>query len=92
VAEVVSDRVDERMNRTAAQVTSAQPMPDDQRARVEESLAQFSGKTVRATYETDPALIGGLTAVIGGRVIDGSLRTRLARIKEALIGQEIEVE
>jgi F0F1-type ATP synthase delta subunit len=32
----------------------------------------------------DPALLGGIVTRIGSEVYDGSLRTRLARLREAL--------
>lgn len=81
--------VDRRLNRATASVTSAAPLSDEQRARLETALTKFSGKTVRLKCEVNPDLIGGVVARIGGQVIDGSLRTRLERLKHELIAQEI---
>jgi len=92
VAGAFETLVDQRFNRVAATVTSAAPLADDQRERIEAGLARFSGKHVRTTYQIDPDLIAGVVARIGGRVVDGSLRTRLEHIQEALIAEEIEAE
>jgi F-type H+-transporting ATPase subunit delta len=39
---------------------------------------------VLADTEVDPNLLGGVVVEIGGQVFDGSLRTRLERLRESL--------
>lgn len=89
IAEIVSTIVDERLNRTTAVVTTAVELTDGQRQRIEEGLAQFSGKAVRLKCSVAPELVGGVHARIGGSVIDGSLRTQLQKLKNELIAEEI---
>ncbi|MCP4640338.1 MAG: ATP synthase F1 subunit delta [bacterium] len=88
IAGEVSKVIDERLNRTTADVTSAAPLSDAQRDLVQASLGAYSGKAVRLRCQVDADLIGGVVARVGGRVIDGSLRTRLNRLKAELISEE----
>ena len=90
IGEILSGIVDARMGRVTATVTTPLPLTDEQEIRLRESLEQHAGKTVRMDCQVDPEIIGGVVARIGGRVIDGSLRTRLERIKDALIAEELQ--
>lgn len=89
IVELFEDVVDVRLGRTTAVVTTAAPLDDAQTERLRAGLSRFSGKQVRLKFKTDPNIIGGVKARIGGQVIDGSLRTRLQHIKNALIAEEL---
>ncbi len=67
-----------------AEVTSAVPLPSDRAAAIQRELARVTGRTVEATMRVDPAIVGGVVARIGSVVYDGSVRTQLARMREAL--------
>ena len=51
---------------------------------VSDRLGQMIGKTVNLRLHTDPDIIGGLVAQIGDQVIDGSVQTRLRRLRTRL--------
>jgi F-type H+-transporting ATPase subunit delta len=68
-----------------AEVVSAVPLDDEQRQRVEELLKGVVGKDIRMTERVDPAVIGGLVARVGDRVIDGSTRTKLSTMRRDLV-------
>lgn len=88
VARVFKMLVDERLNRVTAVVTTVAPLTGDQESRLQERLTAFSGKTVRIETTVDREILGGVVARIGGAVIDGSLRTRLEHLKQALLAEE----
>ncbi|PRH81704.1 F0F1 ATP synthase subunit delta [Arenimonas caeni] len=67
-----------------AKVTSAVPMEADAVERIKASLKRRFGREVELATEVDPALIGGAVIDAGDLVIDGSLRTKLARLGAAL--------
>ena len=67
-----------------ADVTTADPIDDAMQAAVRERLGQVVGKTVELRLHTDPTIIGGLVAQIGDQVIDGSVQTRLRRLRSRL--------
>jgi F-type H+-transporting ATPase subunit delta len=70
-----------------AHVTTAVPLGPAEERAVAERLRQLVGaREVRLETEVDPALIGGMVARIGDRLIDGSVRTRLQELKRSLAG------
>ncbi len=75
---------DEAAGRVRAEVRSASPLRDEQRARLIDALAQRTGKEIELTVHVDPSLIGGAIATVGGLVIDGSLRTQLLQLQGTL--------
>lgn len=64
-----------------ADVTSATTLTDDQMAALKETLKASIGKDVQVTAKVDPSLLGGLIVKVGSRMIDSSLRTKLATLK-----------
>ncbi|MEA3365166.1 MAG: ATP synthase F1 subunit delta, partial [Candidatus Hydrogenedentes bacterium] len=81
--------VDARLNRVAVRITTVAPLSAEQEKRLKEKLSAYTGKSVRLQCHVDPEIIGGVVARIGWQVIDDSVRTRLARLKEALIAEEV---
>ncbi|HET8620707.1 MAG TPA: ATP synthase F1 subunit delta [Acidimicrobiales bacterium] len=71
-------------NKEVAEVRSAIPLTDDQRKRLAEALGEATGKQVEVKVVIDPTVLGGAVATVGDTVIDGSVRTRLDRLKNAL--------
>ncbi|MFZ5652522.1 MAG: F0F1 ATP synthase subunit delta [Bacillota bacterium] len=71
-------------NITEAVVTSAVEMTSDEKQSLAEILNKITGQKVETSYSVDPSLIGGVVVRIGDRVIDGSIRTRLATLREHL--------
>ena len=45
----------------------------------------MTGGTVELSVETDPTLLGGLVVRVGDRLIDGSVRGRLERLRSQLV-------
>ena len=71
-------------NRVVAEVRSAVELTDDQKARLASSLREATGKEVDVVVVVDPSVLGGIVTQIGDTVIDGSVRHRLAQLREAL--------
>jgi F-type H+-transporting ATPase subunit delta len=67
-----------------AEVTSAHPLDDGQRAALAEALGSYAGKTVTMRETVEPAILGGLIVKIASRQIDTSLRSKLNSLKLAL--------
>jgi F-type H+-transporting ATPase subunit delta len=76
--------IDERSGVVRAQVTSAGALAEAERAQVQATLSQLTGKQVRIDFATDSELIGGVVAKIGSTIYDGSVRGQLDQLREKL--------
>lgn len=66
------------------EVKTATPLGDEEAKRLAESLAAFTGQQVRLVNVVEPKILGGVVARVGDVVVDGSVATRLERLKETL--------
>lgn len=66
-------------------VTSATTLDDSQKLAIAEALKKRLGRNVRLESRLDETLIGGAVIQAGDVVIDGSLRSRLQGLSNALI-------
>jgi F-type H+-transporting ATPase subunit delta len=74
----------ERRGEVTAEVTAAQPLNDEQRASLREALKAAVGRDVNLDESVDEALIGGLVVKVGSKLIDTSIRSRLAALQNAM--------
>jgi F-type H+-transporting ATPase subunit delta len=68
-----------------AEITSAHPLNDEDRAQLEAQVGKLAGSRVRAVYREDATLLGGAIVKIGSTVYDGSVRGQLQQMKQRLI-------
>ena len=69
-----------------AEVTSAHALSAQQAAELKSVLKEKLGREPRLNTKVDPTLLGGLVVKVGSRMIDSSLRTKLAGLKAAMRG------
>jgi F-type H+-transporting ATPase subunit delta len=67
-----------------AEVTSARPLNDAQVDDLAGTLKKNVGKDVSLQVTVDESLIGGLVVKVGSRMIDTSIRSRLAALQNAM--------
>lgn len=84
IATALAERAAKSQNKQVATVRSAVALSDDQRQRLAEALAKRVGTEVDVKVIQDPSVVGGIITTVGDTVIDGSVRTRLNRLREAL--------
>ncbi|MEM8923039.1 MAG: ATP synthase F1 subunit delta [Actinomycetota bacterium] len=70
--------------RQVATVRSAVELSDEQKERLAAALSKRAGTDVELVTVVDPSVVGGAITTMGDTVIDGSVRTRLNRMREAL--------
>jgi len=87
IAERFRQILDERGGVVAAEITTARPIPEEFKKALHDTLAAATGRTVRLTFATDEAIIGGLVARIGSTIFDGSVESNLERLAAGLTGQ-----
>jgi F-type H+-transporting ATPase subunit delta len=68
----------------SALVESAEPLAAAVRQDIEANLARIYGPGLDASFQQNPALIGGLRIKVGSDVYDDSVRTRLAALEARL--------
>lgn len=78
--------LDVKFNRVHAGVTLARPADPALQAEIVERLSAAFGKTVIPHFRENPALLGGLVVRVGDRVIDGSVRRRMASLRRQILG------
>src|SRR3546814_12299731 len=71
---------------TTAEGTSAHPLSDDQVAALKKNLKSRLGRDVAVDLTVEPAILGGLVVKIGSQMIDGSIRTKLNTLAQAMKG------
>lgn len=81
-----AEMMDELGGRVRATVTSAVPLEKGEIGRIQSALARLTGKQVMLEARVDPALIGGVVTTVGNMVLDGSIRTQLASMRDQLAG------
>ncbi|MEL6204895.1 MAG: F0F1 ATP synthase subunit delta [Pseudomonadota bacterium] len=67
-----------------AEVTSAAALTDAQAARVTDLLKTRFGKDIKLKTSIDESLIGGLIVKVGSKMIDTSIRAKLANLQNAM--------
>lgn len=75
---------DEQAGMAEAQIVTARPLNEQDRAELETQVAKLAGSRVRTTYLLDPSLLGGALVKIGSTVHDGSLRAQLEQLRQTL--------
>ena len=86
VTESFQGLADDHRGIARAEVVTAVPLDEARKKRVADGLASLvNRKQVVLTETQDPAILGGVIARVGDRLIDGSTRTRLHRLKNELV-------
>jgi F-type H+-transporting ATPase subunit delta len=76
--------LDRKRGVIAAEVRSATPLSAAQRADLERTLKTATGRDVALDLGVDESLIGGLVVKVGSKMIDTSIRSKLAQLQTAM--------
>ncbi|MEX0790383.1 MAG: ATP synthase F1 subunit delta [Actinomycetota bacterium] len=71
-------------NKEVAEIRSAVPLDSAQREALAQALKAATGRNVEVKSIVDPSVIGGVLAKVGDIVIDGTVRGKLAQLKQHL--------
>lgn len=86
IAAVFQAMVDADNNMCQGTVVSAMELTPELSAKVKATLEKITGKQVVLTARVDPSIIGGIVAKVGDLVLDGSIKSQLAGLKESIKG------
>lgn len=79
--------LDVKLNRVRAGVTVAREADPALQAEITRALEARLGKQVLASFEVDPEILGGVVVRLGDRVLDGSVRRKLTRLRRQLLSR-----
>ncbi|MDX5357013.1 MAG: F0F1 ATP synthase subunit delta [Rhodobacterales bacterium] len=77
-------RIAEEKGEVTAEVASAVELTAEQAKALAETLQASVGKTVKLNTTVDESLIGGLVVKVGSKMIDTSIRSKLASLQNAM--------
>ena len=69
-----------------AEVTTAIPLDEDYKLKLAQRITDMVGRPVVLRANVDPGVVGGIVIRIGDRLIDGSIRSKLAALRKELGG------
>jgi F-type H+-transporting ATPase subunit delta len=69
-----------------AEITTAIPLDNDYQLKIAQRITEIVGKPVMLRPKVDPAIIGGIIIRVGDKLIDGSIRSKLAALRKDLGG------
>lgn len=78
--------VEAKRGQVRVRLATAVEVPIDQLDRLKRALDVSIGKDCILETRIDPRVLGGVVAVVGDRVIDGSLRSALDELRKELLG------
>ena len=81
-----------RRGEFTADVRSAKPLTPAQMEQIAASLREMAGGKVHIAMKEDASLLGGLVVKMGSRVIDASVKSRLARLERQLKSQQLNTQ
>ena len=69
-----------------AEIVSAHALDDDQVEALKQKLRTRMGRDINVDLRVDPVILGGLVVKIESQMIDGSIRTKLNNLAQAMKG------
>ncbi len=86
IFEYFMDEVNKLKGVGTAYVTTPMELSAEEKKKVEERLLQTTSyKSMNMNYVIDESLIGGMRIKIGDRVVDSSVSTKIAKLKQSLM-------
>jgi F-type H+-transporting ATPase subunit delta len=77
--------LDLKLDRVRAGVTLARDPDEKLKRAIQESLSRQLGKQVIPAFTVDPEILGGTIVRVGERVLDGSVRRRMTKLRRQLL-------
>jgi F-type H+-transporting ATPase subunit delta len=87
IAEAFEQVIQKRQGLAQAQVLSATPLNEPQKAQLVQALERLIGKKIQPTYSLQSDLLGGAVVRIGDTIYDGSVKNRLNQMRQHLAAE-----
>jgi F-type H+-transporting ATPase subunit delta len=70
--------------KSAAKITSAAPLTEEEKDAILKKLETVTGYKMQGEFLLDPKILGGVIVETDGKILDGSLKSRLKEAKEVI--------
>ncbi len=87
VAEAAGRIADRRLGVTEVEIRSAAPLDAAVRSQLRAILEKMTRGKIKTREVTDAGLLGGVVLRVGGTVFDGSVKSKLERLRQRLTGR-----
>lgn len=77
--------LDLKLDRVRAGITLARNPDDKLKRTIQEALSRQLGKQVIPAFSVEPEILGGTIVRVGERVLDGSVRRRMTKLRRQLL-------
>jgi F-type H+-transporting ATPase subunit delta len=77
--------LDQKLDRVRAGVTLARTPDEKLKRTIQDLLSRQLGKQVIPAFAVDPEILGGAIVRVGERVLDGSVRRRMTKVRRQLL-------
>jgi F-type H+-transporting ATPase subunit delta len=77
--------LDQKLDRVRAGVTLARNPDEQLKQAIQEALSRQLGKQVIPAFSVEPEILGGTIVRVGERVLDGSVRRRMTKLRRHLL-------
>jgi F-type H+-transporting ATPase subunit delta len=84
VIDIFAKLMAEHRGEVTAEVTAARALSDGQQAALVSTLKAAIGREVKLNVTVDEGIIGGLVVRVGSKMIDTSIRSKLASLQNAM--------
>ncbi len=84
LVQVLRARIAREKGVVTAEVVAARELSDEQRQKLTDALKEAAGGDVKIELSVDKNLIGGLRVQLGSKMIDTSIRSKLAALKNTM--------
>ncbi len=89
ILEMFRHLMDVREGRLRGRLVTARDLGDEEKGDIEGALSRSTGARVLLETETDEELLAGMVLNLADQTVDGSLRTRLGRMRDRLMTAEL---
>jgi len=77
--------VDDYCGRERAEVITALPLSKRGQEEIIQRLSGLRQKEIRAEFRIDPDILGGMVIKVGDKLIDGSVKEKLIRLRKEIV-------
>jgi F-type H+-transporting ATPase subunit delta len=85
IATAYLNLLDQKLDRVRAGVTLARNPDERLKKMIQDQLSKQLGKQVIPAFTVDPEILGGTIVRVGERVLDGSVRRRMTKLRRKLL-------